>query len=631
MLAAPRCTRQRGLGALAWNRARNAAWNRARNAAWQRECLCCVVLLAACTTATPDATDPEPGGPGIGLQFAALQAGSCTTTSNGAKKLPDDVATLALALRTGEGESIVRVTGSDLAAVRAKGQWLVKLKATDRLDIEVFGCDKTKQVTWYGRSNDHHIDKDKDTPARVFLTPVGKVACTGSQGTAGTLQAGRSLMGGTALLRAEDAGADNKTTLVSPGGDALVVGGIREWSATKAVGAGATATDIYDHRLGGFRKGPDLLVPRIAPHVHVLSDRKVLVAGGLSAAPRLGDTNLPMQMLAPDKPGAGVPDPKAEVLKLFKDAEGGPGSKKAGADVGVGALPWSSARQHGTAITYAGGLQADGTASAKATRLEGLAEVATGGAGKTTAIVLAAGRVRPGLVTFGDGALVVWGGTALETAIGELVVDGETQGKALDLTGADSVGGKLASAAPLVVPLDIGETIMTLLVIGGVPFDDPYNAAKAPTYAVTIDRSKNTAVIKPITLAGGGALRAGLFAAGFQTASRQVLVAGGLLAVTSVPEVCGTGSECVLDGVLLLTPPADLGADKFELGVALHGKLGGPRFGVLALGVPAGVLLAGGQSSLFPPPTPEAADVFETLGQVATPALDGKRVADVCK
>jgi hypothetical protein len=246
-------------------------------------------------------------------------------------------------------------------------------------------------------------------------------------------------------------------------------------------------------------------------------------------------------------------------------------------------------------------------------------------------VTLQSARVRPGLAAFPDGTVVVWGGSAEDDKQGEFVAKDGTAGELLAITGAAAVG-TLGVAGPLVVPLEVKDGTMTLLVLGGLPFDDPTSAVKAPSYVVVVDKDKKSATVKQVAVAGGGAtLRAGTYGAGLRLASGHVLLAGGLLALKPVNGVCQSDKECVLDGLLLLKPPADLAPDKLELTAELTGGLGGPRFGVAAVALVNGALLAGGQSSVFPQAPPDSADVLESLGQIATPPLDPAVVAEMCK
>lgn len=603
--------------------------------AWRVAMAACLLTVAACADGAPEFVPQDGEGGGMALWFASLTTNSCTATSNGGGAVPAGVDKIWLRW-TEDG----KVRSESIGAGAVKGSWLVKgLKVTDKLDVDVFGCTAAKVVAFSGRSTDLRIENKSETKARVFLAPVQQFACTGSTGGGATLQSPRSLAGAASLFKGEVDQAGKKVVVIATG-DVLVAGGVKDWSKAKNLGTGSNATDLYDHRTGQFRKGPDLLVPRIQPHVHALDGRAVLVAGGLSTVSRTGQGPLPTQVLAPADVVAATPSIKAEVVTIVGETK----SIQAVADVGVGARPFSQSLRvtYGAPgalteeILFAGGVVTGGAPLAEATRLGNLADIAGGGKGVTTSIKLQAARGQPGLAAFRDGTVVVWGGTALAkdasgkkdpATMGEIVAPGAVAGELLVASGADVLGNaKVDTVAPAVVVLAETADVLTLLVAGGVPYDDPLSALDAPSYVVMVDRVKKTAECKPVSLSKG-TLRAGVHTTAVRLPNGQVLLAGGLVSLVAAPGVDGClagAAECVLQSWFLLDPPADVAGSDVKLNVAATGSLGGPRFGVTSVPLPSGAMVLGGQASVFPPADP--ADVLESAGQIMT-----LLPADACK
>lgn len=570
---------------------------------------CATLGLGACASEPETASEPQ-----LALWFAGLSSASCVATGSGSGNLPDDITTLALSL-TSPGAA-ARIVRTSRAALAGKASWLVKLPVTQGLDLEAYGCDKDKKVVWMGRSNGFAIENQKETKARVFLAPVGKLACAGSVGGSALLQAPRSL-GGSATL---------------PSGDAIVLGGIKEWIVASATGTGSNATDTYDHRAGVFQKGPDLLAARIQPHAFALpaapgsaSATKVLVIGGASTIVRYNSVT---GLMAPDKvDAASLPQVHAEVLDLAAGS-GSQGVAYAG-DVGVGWRAFSAAVASGSDLVLVGGLDDQGAALAEGTRIQNIADITAGGTAQTAKIKLATARKQPGLATFGDGTVVVWGGATSKAAtdMGELIVPGEVAGRALALSGPTDLiqANALSTVGPAIAVLSSSADSLVLLVAGGMPLSSPTTAIHAKTYAVTITRSTLTAVLKAVQLPQGLTLRAGLGAAATRLPGGQWVFAGGLIALNSTPEICATGAECILDAYTVIETPTDLGAATLDL-KATQAAFDGPRFGMTALAIPSGALLAGGQTSV----NSAGSTLLIDVGQVLAWAPGADVQAKVC-
>ncbi len=542
----------------------------------------------------------------VGILFAALK--DCLDTPNGSGQVPAEIDRLVLKWSNEEGK-----TGTDSIKRGSvtKGFWLVKLPATPKLEIDVYGCDKDKKLVWRGHSGGLSVESQKETKARVFLTPVSaltgaQLACTGGATGNGLLQSGRALAGGAVLV----------------GGDVAVVGGINNWSFASSLGAGGTSVDLFDYRLGTFRKGPELAVARIQPHVHAIGATQILVAGGVtSVVSKVGNCGVPVCLMAPQDLAAATPGVKAEVVDLAGDQTGK--AKESKADVGVGALPYSSSIHLGAELLFVGGIKA-GQAVAQATRLGNFADLAAGGPGASTAIVLKTARIRPGLLKFPDGTAIVWGGAVSKKVddLGELLATGATASDKLAVTGDAALLAhlNLTTIGPVTATLAQADDTLTFLVAGGVPVETPFKAVDVPSYLVIVNRTAKTAEIKPIALSAG-ALKAGLGTTVAQLPGGQVLVAGGLLDTKPVPGVCDKGAECILKDwtvVRLAGPPVET---TVTLQVVASGQLAGPRFGMTSLTLPAAALLTGGQSRLTEgDASPDA--VLDNAGRIVTVAPD---------
>ena len=203
---------------------------------------------------------------------------------------------------------------------------------------------------------------------------------------------------------------------------------------------------------------------------------------------------------------------------------------------------------------------------ASATVLSDLEGVAAGGAGKSQAVKLAAARVRPGLVVFGDGATtVVWGGATSGklTDLAEIVPAGAETGTPLTVSGEAALTGStyLQAAGSALVPMAQSGDQLTFLVAGGVPLASPLVPDNAPQYAVVVDRAAKTAVLKPFTVDGGklpagyGVLGVPLAVVVTNSTTLNLMFYPLLIALQSVPKVAlapillvwlGTGIESKL-------------------------------------------------------------------------------------
>lgn len=574
-------------------------------------------LAALLGLASCEAGPAEPDSPRLSLWFAPLEAPlGCGQTGNGRGTLPAELQTLVVRLSatasSGPVQQTVRVSRDQVAA---SGSWLIRnVPASTDVHLELFGCDTSGQIGYLGRHSDLRVDAGRDTPVRIFLSPVAGLACAGAP-TGGTLQTPRALAGTTAL----------------PDGQVVVVGGMGEWQGTSGEGKASAATDVFSPQSGQWRAGPDLLVPRIRPHVLALGGRKLLVVGGLNALARSGDVSaLPSAfVLAPPKVANALPAIAAELVDAgAADAKPvvSPGA------VGNGAFALSSAERSGDDWVFVGGYDAvAGAVSNAVTRLGGLAAMAEGQAGTATAGALMWPRLRPGLMAATGNQLVVWGGavdsTEAPARLGELL--GPTgQAQPLAVSGPASLltDPHLMTVDPTVVPLPAASAQQVrFLVVGGSPVANPGRAVAAPSYVVLVDLTAKTAALQPVALQDGP-LRGALHAAAAPLPDGSVLLAGGLLALDDAG-VCSTAQECVSDRALRLVLPDATQTGPLTATVVHSWPLGGPRLGMAAWPTPLGAVLTGGLESIRTGSGPSGLDA---AGAVVTALPPGVVSAAIC-
>lgn len=573
-----------------------------------------LVGLTSCVeTAEPPAQEP-----GMALWFAPLATSGCVNTTNGQKQLPLDIQTVVAQWSA----QVEGPTGSQQKTGKSKierskltqGAWEIKgLPATSALDLQVFGCTKDKKVAYLGRNDGVKVVGGTTQSVRLFLAPSDKLACTGSPTGAAKLGSPRSLAGSVALSS----------------GDAAVVGGMGSWDAGFGSGEAAATVDLYDARLGHFRQSGKLAVARIQPHVHeVIKDgvSSLLVVGGALKLQRSGDeTKFAVKLLMPSSIADALPSAKAELIDLVGAT---PGNRQSKADVGEGANLFSSSIRLAKSILFVGGVGDNGQIRDKATRLNALEDVAAGGSGTANTFQLNAARIRPALLSFEDGSVVVWGGavnpdkTAPKAeAMGELVQAESSVSEKLTLTGAASLLGdaNLSTVGPVVVPLARTADVLTFLVSGGVTVQSKLSAKDALTYVVTVNRTAKTAHLQTVSWGGEAKVRAGYAGIGVALDGRRVLLGGGLVAASQLTAVCpdgGPSDDCALASAWVLRAPETLpaGEEPVVLEVLSEIPLGGPRFGVAAVPLGLGALLAGGQVST----RSVGAEVLDDVGEVLT-------------
>lgn len=572
-------------------------------------------LLAGCAVA--DGQDA----PGLSLRFAALDGG-CQPTTNGTNAVPEAIDTLVVIMQAAGEEP--RTVRASRASVAQTGSWLIKgIPVTEDLDIKVYGCDAAGEVTYAGQSNDARIESQQESTLRAFLLPVNKVVCTGDDGldngsgarTAGNVPAAAAGLPKAAALAQSAAMAS---------GDVLVAGGIGEWSADKKQGVATRETAVYDHRTGHFRRGPLMRESRVWHSVIAVDAHHVLVAGGVGNVDAIGSTSgVTTPVLVPNDISKALAKEKAELIDVRLDENGQPKLSAASAvDVGAGANLLSSAIRVGEEIVYVGGVDAAGAAVTDATRVTGLTDIAAGKAGTTTAVQMAVARVSPGLVALDDGRVLIWGGSVNGKAddMGEVLNPGSDKTLKLKISGdADLLKSTtLTTAGPAVALLSQNTTQAVLLVAGGMPFSSPLSASDAPTYLVVFNRASGEAVIKPATVAGKP-VHGGLGTVLTRTPSGQVVMAGGLVALSAQAPCAATAAECLLSQVLLIDPPTDVSAATVDLTAEVTLDLGGGQFGISAAPLPMGVLLAGGQSAVVAKVT-SPASALTTTSRVLVPS-----------
>lgn len=554
--------------------------------------------------------------PGMALWFAPLSSTGCQLTTNGQRQLPVEVESLVAqwsAEVAGAAGTEKKTGKSKVARTKlAQGSWEVKgIPATAALNVEIFGCNKDKKVIYVGRNDGVQVSAGSSQPVRVFLAPSDKLACTGSPTGNAKLGAARSLAGTAALSN----------------GDAAVVGGLGTWDASFGSGEASGVVDLYDARLGHFRPSGKLSVARAQPHVHeVIKDGKssLLVVGGALALQRAGDeTKFGVKLMMPKTIESA--STKAELLDL-----GGPTlvNRQSKADVGVGAQLFSSSIRLAKAIMFVGGVSDSGQILDSATRLNDLEGVAAGGTGIAEPIKLNAARMRPALLSFEDGAVLVWGGAMLDKgppkadAMGELIAAGSSASDKLKLTGPAALldDANLSTVGAVVVPLARNGDVLSFLVTGGIPVQSKVSTKDALTYIVTVHKADKTAHLQKVSFAGDVKVRAGYAGIGVALDGGRILVGGGLIAATQQAEVCPSGGpaeDCALPSAWVLRAPAQLPAGDavVPMEVVSEVGLGGPRFGLAAIPLGLGALLAGGQVSTR---TGSNAEVLDDVGEVLT-------------
>lgn len=574
--------------------------------------LTALLTLTACDAGPVPTTSPQ-----LSLWFAPLEAPlGCGQTGNGRGTLPAELQTLVVRLSATAGsgpvQQTVRVSRDQVAA---SGSWLIRnIPASTDLHLELFGCDAAGQIGYLGRHGDLRVDAGRDTPVRVFLSPVAGLACAGAP-SGGALQTPRALVGTAAL----------------PDGQVAVVGGMGEWQGSSGEGKASAAVDLFTPHAGQWRPGPDLLVPRIRPHVLAVADNKLLVVGGLTALARSGDVAaLPSAfVLAPPKVASAVPAVQAELVDV-----GVPSAKPVASPsaVGNGAYALSSAARSGDDWVFVGGYDTvAGGASSGVTRLGGLGAVAEGLTGTATPGALAWPRLRPGLVAASGNQLVVWGGAVQATEaparLGELL--GPTgQAQPLAVSGPESLltDPNLMTVDPTLVPLPAATAQQVrFLVVGGSPVANPGRAVAAPSYVVLVDLTARTAALQPIALPDGP-LRGALHTAAAPLPDGTVLLAGGLLALDDAG-ICTTAQECLSDRALRLAVPDASQTGPLTAAVVHSWPLGGPRLGMAAWPTPLGAVLAGGLESIRTGSGPSGLDA---AGAVVTAIPPGVVSSAIC-
>ncbi len=565
------------------------------------------------------AAAPVPASSGIAIQFAALEGTqACSATWNGTGTLPsgsaDAIDHLTLQWReldTGQTATLT-ISAADVAG---NGTWSVgTLPVSNQLQLQVYACTVDNRVVWYGKGSDFVVKQGEETSAQLFMTPPGKLACMGRNGVGTGLQTPRAFAGGTALAS----------------GDAIVVGGADKWDGTLATAS--AATDFYDYRLGQWRPGPSLQAPRIWPQVLPVDATHVLVAGGSAHLDQTA-MSLPLTLFAPHElPGAGGATPLIELLDVNAGSTLVPTT-----GLEAATMPLTGAAVAGGSLVFVGGLGAGGVALGGGVRVA----LPLGAPVQGTPLHLAVGRIQPNVLSYSDGAVVVWGGqpSKLAANFGELLAKDATSGTLLQVSGAQIVSDPNAQTigAAAVVLAEQGD-VLTFLVTGGIPVNTGW-ATATPSYTVVVDRAHGTAVCSKVALPSGAALPGGLGIAATRLDGGYVLLSGGLLSLSKLQAAddpasqCQTDDQvkngCLVNGFLLLQPIVDPAA-----GVVTPVKLDtlaaiGGRFGQIALPLPVGALLTGGLQGIQPPVA--ATETFDAAAQIVSAPFATSAGQAACK
>ena len=537
----------------------------------------CLALTVGCAADIPETP------PGMTLQFAALSAAGCQETGSGRNTIPDTITTLAVAVQAGTAAPRVERISRD--TLIKKGQWLISdVVADEPVDVTVWGCDGSKSVTWAGRTIGLSVDAQKETSTQVFLAPTQSLGCTGSEarnagaGETDHLQKGRSLAVGVAL----------------PSGDAAIVGGIGSWSGQTKSGVASREVEIFDHAVGVFRKGPQLLAGRIWHHAFALDATHILVVGGVTGVNQFGSTKLPTPILTPAKPDGALPAIAAELLDISAGT-----SKQSAAAVGAGAQLLSSATRWNDGLLFVGGVDSSQSATTTANLLGDLAAVAGGAAGTAKSLSLQVARARPGLVTLSNGAVLVWGGNVNGKAADAAEWIQSTGKGFVRLTvGGDAsllAADPLATVDPVVVSLGATDGVETLLISGGILAGSP-SATQSKTFAARVNLTSGAITLVAVDT-GTTKLFGGIAGLGIARGGAALLSPGAIALLGGAPCAAGA-SECIGGSVWQVRISGDATATPLKLDVQTLDALGGPRFGIASVQVPVGTLLVGGQSTL---------------------------------
>lgn len=539
------------------------------------------VMLGSLGCASADA----PPRPALVLQFAALSSLGCVPSPNGRSSLPDDIATLAVAVRVPNVAPRVERIGR--AALLKAGQWaLADVPADTPLAVEVWGCTGAKGLAWAGVTRGVVVPLQAEATTQVFLAPTAALGCTGSDaksvsaGASDHLQEARSLASAASL----------------DGGDVLVAGGIGAWSAKDKRGVATRSTEVFDHRVGAFRPGPQLQSARIWHHALALDASRALVVGGVTSVAQVGSTAWPMPLLAPQKPTDAVPMFPAEIVDVAAGT-----ATASGVAPGAAAVAMSSVVAWDDGWLFAGGVDAAGVPSKVVTILQGRADIAAGGPGAATTLALQVGRVRPALVRLENGAVLAWGGQTSGKAAdaAELLGKGAKAFAPVTLQGDAALLAldPLATIAAQAVSLGVVAGVETVLVVGGVPAQS-LTAAQAPTLALRVTLDTGAITVHAVET-GATKIFGGIAGNAIGLGHGEALLTAGLVALSGGAPCAVGAAECIGDQawrVTLAGPPAAMGA--VQLAVEAVAALGGPRFGVAVARAPAGWLLVGGQRTI---------------------------------
>ena len=245
-------------------------------------------------------------------------------------------------------------------------------------------------------------------------------------------------------------------------------------------------------------------------------------------------------------------------------------------------------------------------------------------------IKLAIARARPALVLLSDGTVLVWGGpgSGKSADLGERRrADGTFAVLAVSGDADLLADASITTVGPAVVSLGVKAGFELLIVSGGAT--GALSTADVPSYAVVIELAANKAVLRPLKLPASVALSGGV--AGFAAPYGEggALLSGGLISISGGAPCAASDAECIIAEVYRVQADGDFNVSPIVLAAQTIGTLGGRRFGVAVARIPAGVLLAGGQSSVVA--TGAAPDVFDPTGRiVAAPPL-ASEAASICK
>lgn len=316
-------------------------------------------LAALATVAGSCATEAPASDEGLRLVMAEIRG--CGGLPNGHQNLgiPEDAAEVVVRVHAGADEYLERFTSAAASAgsVRLDGI------APGDYSVDVALCDSANRAIWVGTSDGMTVEANTKSFPNVFLTPVGKTACT----TAGAVPPLQGAFAATAVV----------------GGRAYVIGGVTQ-GQTLTESSANNSIAYFDASKGTVSAGWKLENPRFGAYADATSDGRIRIAGGATAfkfagvLPVLQPIGAPACALEVLDPVAGTVSCATETTTL---------------------APWPTVAPLSGALLAVGGWD-----NAPSNEVKLLSETAA-----TVSDSLSAARFQPAVMPFGTSALVFGG------------------------------------------------------------------------------------------------------------------------------------------------------------------------------------------------------------------------------